>query len=600
MRKTWNNFVLRVKVLFTAIRLIKDADSKLFFFLCFIVSISTILPVLAIKSSADIINNIVSQNEEFRLYSSILLWSLVLFAHDIISPIISFLQSNLADKTVFFINKSIINKSNTLMGLEYFENPQFYNDLQIITSNSHSKPINLVVTLIGILRDSCLIIYCMSLLFFNISFISFIILVCVILQTKISTKIQTDIWCESLGRSLRSRMMNYISSLMINRSFAKEIRLFPIGKYLYNKYITYFNLIYTSMFKLRLKLIIWPIIPSIFLLLGNFFVLKETIILISNHTLKVGSIAIIIQCFMQLHTTILSIGEQSGWMSGHLLFFEKYFSFLSKNDLRPKERVILEKTQDFCINSIKFEKVSFTYSDGRIALKNIHFEISNFDRLAIVGANGAGKTTIIKLICGFYKPTSGKIFINNFPLEDYDIKQIREFIAPVFQDFGAYALSIRENIEMGSPSEERNLEQILRFAGADFVYDLPNGINQQLDKAFEGTDLSLGQWQKIAIARAINKGGDLFILDEPTASLDPVSEHEVFENFSKICSNKLVIFVTHRLSTIGMANKILLLDDGNQIGFDSHDNLMLTSQLYQRMFNSQASKFLNLKNNVRN
>jgi ABC-type multidrug transport system fused ATPase/permease subunit len=562
-----------------------------------VIIFSSALPVIAIQASADIINNIVSETDHANIHISIIQWGVALLLYDFVSPLIAFLQSNLGDKAVFYINRSVINKSNSLLGLEHFDNAEFYDDLQIISTNAANKPINLVVTLIGILKDFCLIVYCLGLLFWNISLLSLLVLVCIIFHTRVSTRIQSEMWNESLGRSKRSRFMNYIASLSVNHAYIKEIRLFALGKYLYKKYINIFEEIYSSMFRLRLKLILFAILPAVFLLIGNVFALNEAIKLIIDGTLKIGVISIIIQCFMQLHTSVLSLGEQGGWLVGHLLFFEKYFNFLDK----PKNDFYNTNTKlliggDYKIQSIRFDNVSFTYSDGRKALENINFEITENDRLAIVGANGSGKTTLIKLLCGFYKPTSGKILINNIPMQNYNIEHFREKIAPIFQDFSTYTLTVAENITMGRPLDEGIINDIFKDAQMSFVKKLPDKIHQQLGKDFDGTDLSIGQWQRIAIGRAIYKGGDLYILDEPSASLDPISENEIFEHFDKLSRNKMTVFITHRLTAIYISNKVLFLDQGRQQGFAPHEKLLFQSTMYKKMFDSQASRFLSLAN----
>lgn len=590
-------FIDKVMILSRAIKIIFIADKILFSLLIVSILMSSLLPVLAIQVTSLIINDLVFNPQNLdRVIDHLMSWVVILFAHNLSSPLITFLQSNLADKTVFIINSSIMRQSNSLQGLEHFENQEFHNDLQIISSQSYNRPINLVVTLFGLLKDFCLIFYCLVLLYLKISFFGFLVFVCILLQTNIISKMQLKVWVESLGRSSRSRMMNYISSLSTNPYYAKEIRLFPIGEFLYKKYVMLFNEVYNSMFKLRVKVLLWPILPSMILLVGNFLTLHKTVMLISCGALQVGIIAMIIQLFMQLHQTVLSFGEQAGWMSGHLLFFEKYFSFLSKRDDRSfkkdKNSLVIK---DQKILSIRFENVFFSYPDGRQALSDINFEIKNSEKLAIVGANGSGKTTIVKLLCGFYTPTSGRIFINDLPLENYDILNFRKLISPVFQDFGNYALSVEENITMGSESvNEEKIKELLSELGADFIFSLPEQLKQNLCKTFGGTDLSVGQWQKIAILRAIYKNASIFILDEPTASLDPISENEIFEQLATICQDKTTILVTHRLTSIKIATRILLLDNGRQLAFDHHKNLIKINKLYKKMFNSQASKYLEL------
>ncbi|TDG95629.1 ABC transporter ATP-binding protein [Cardinium endosymbiont of Culicoides punctatus] len=561
---------------------------------------SGIFPLLAIKVSSQLIDHIVTTNviaTQTILYHLLYLGALWLM-HDLINPWILFLQSSLADKVVFVINRSIIDKSNAIQGLAYFEQQDFHNDLQIILSQAYHKPVNLVVTLVGLLRDFTLIVSCIVLLFSKISWLSVLVLISIVVHAKIISKMQQEIWKESLGRSTNSRMMNYISALSINPSFAKEIRLFPISNYLSKEYSRLFQMIYLSMLKIRRRQLLWPIFSCFISLVSNLAVLLYLTLLIKNGTLMVGAITLLLQTLSQLHQSVLSFGEQIGWMSGHLLFFEKYFQFLDRSE--QVYTTPITKKSSLTINTetlhISFDNISFVYPDGRKALQDINFEIQPKEKLAIVGANGAGKTSLIKLLCGFYAPTTGIIRINGLPIEEYDIQEVRALIAPVFQDFGTYALTLKQNIIMGDELDnELKLHEILKKAEINFIDVFKHGLNQNLGKVFGGTDLSIGQWQKVAIARALYKNASLFILDEPTAALDPISEHKIFNQFGKICKEKTTIFVTHRLNSIKMADRILLLDEGRQIAIDTHHQLLQHNALYREMFESQASQYADLK-----
>jgi ATP-binding cassette subfamily B protein len=460
----------------------------------------------------------------------------------------------------------------------------------------------LIVTVVGLLKDSILIVSCLVLLFTQIKWLSFVTLACIILHARVVGKMQASMWEESLGRSPKSRMMNYIASLSVNPAYAKEIRLFPIGDYLFEQYKSLFYNIYASMLSFRKKQLIWPMLSCAVSLLSNLVALYYLVHLIIAGDLKAGAIALLIQSLGSLHHGALSFGEQIGWMAGHLLFFDKYFAFLKKEERVYKPALVGYKSKVLKIkdiNDIKitFDKVSFKYNDGRKALEDISFSINSKDKLAIVGANGAGKSTLIKLLCGFYAPTSGQIMINDVPIGEYDLSTVRSLISPVFQDFGAYALTVRENITMGKGTvPEGALEKVVKKIDIDFVDSLPNKLESKLGKEFGGTDLSIGQWQKIAIARALYKEALLLILDEPTASLDPISEGKIFEYFAQACADKTTIFVTHRLTSVKLANKILLLDKGEQKGLGTHEELLSKEPIYKKMFEIQASKYIELLN----
>ena len=246
------------------------------------------------------------------------------------------------------------------------------------------------------------------------------------------------------------------------------------------------------------------------------------------------------------------------------------------------------------IESIEFEDVVFSYpNSNRRILDGISFKINSGEKISIVGINNAGKSTIVKLICGFFRPNSGRILLNGKEITTYDHEEYMSMIAPVFQDFKLFPFTIRENIETKGSNLER-VESVLKQAdiyGA--INNLPKGVDTHLEKSIydDATDMSGGQKQKLAIARALYKNSKLVILDEPTAALDPLAESEVYEKFNELVEDKTAIFISHRMSSSTFCDKILLLDGGVIAAFDSHENLMKGHNLYRELFMAQANNF---------
>ncbi len=583
----------KIRTLRKSLYAVYQSDKLFFTSTILVILLNSIFPIAAIYFSSQIINVLASKTTDVTYF--IFCWGGCLLINNLLSPLIPFLQSNLGDKSVCFINRSIIEKSNSLLSLSHFDKESYYNDIQIISDGAQNKPINLVVTVMGIFGNICTISYSIALLFTQLSYLTILVLACIILHGKMMSNIQTKLWIESLGRSPKSRRMNYLSSLSTNVAHAKEMRIYGVGEHLISCYQELFNDIYRKMFGIRLKLTFLPLVPSIILLIGNVVAIYTAVESIRTGTLGIGSLALILQLFMQLHHSIMNLGMEYGWLSQHLLFFEKYFHFLSiKEDSSYQKQISHSEQLRDGIHTVKFENVSFTYLDGRNVLNNINFEITSKEKIAIVGENGSGKTTLIKLICGFYHPTSGRILINGNSIETYNVRELWTQIATVFQDFGCYAFPLKKNIALdGKPIVSNNLKAVIQTLDAGFIHRLPEGINTPLGKMFGGTDLSIGQWQKIAIARALYKDTSLLILDEPTASLDAISENEIYEHFEEICKDKTAIYITHRLASVSMADKILVLDKGNQIGFDAHHVLMKCCKKYQQMHQIQSTRYTN-------
>ncbi|MDD4543715.1 MAG: ABC transporter ATP-binding protein, partial [Clostridia bacterium] len=249
------------------------------------------------------------------------------------------------------------------------------------------------------------------------------------------------------------------------------------------------------------------------------------------------------------------------------------------------------------IESIEFENVSFKYpKTDRLILDDISFVIEKGQKISIVGLNGAGKSTIVKLICRLYKPDSGKILINKKDIHEYSYKEYLSCISAVFQDYKLFNFSIQENISCKDISEDDpKVKNILDMVSmSKKIESLPNGVKSLFGKEYdeEGVEFSIGQSQKIAIARALYKGSGFVILDEPTSALDPIAEAEIYENFNDLVGDKTAIYISHRMSSSVFCDKILVINEGKIEAFDTHKNLLKDeNSLYSKLFTSQAVNY---------
>ena len=278
----------------------------------------------------------------------------------------------------------------------------------------------------------------------------------------------------------------------------------------------------------------------------------------------------------------------------HLLNFFKYMDLEDDSELVDDQKTADEVSST--ADTIEFRNVSFKYpGSDNLVLENINLTISKGEKIAIVGENGSGKTTLIKLLCRLYQPTQGTILLNGKDIKSYPFSEYIKHISTVFQDFSLFAFSVAENIAASNNYDENKVLECLEKVGLGkkiSTYD--KGIRQPLLNGFdeEGVDLSGGEAQKVAIARAIYKDTDIMILDEPTSALDPLAEHENFKKFYEITSGKTAIFISHRLSSCRMADRIIVLDCGKVIQSGSHEALLLKrDEKYYEMWNAQAQYY---------
>lgn len=308
----------------------------------------------------------------------------------------------------------------------------------------------------------------------------------------------------------------------------------------------------------------------------------------------------------------ISLGDFTMYVSSAISFtstFDKFFfsifdfflmlnyldPFLEFMELKDAKKASGDKILTD-IETIEFQNVTFSYpKSDKVILDDVSFSFNGGEKISIVGLNGAGKTTLIKLLCRLYKPNQGKILINGINIWDYDYQSYIDKISAVFQDYRLLAYSIKDNITGNKTYEQDQLNKIISQVGLkEKINELPNGLDTLLNKAYdeEGTELSGGQGQKVAIARALYKDSSLVILDEPTSALDPLAEAEIYEHFNELVLDKTAIYISHRMSSSVFCDRILIIDGGKVSDFDTHANLMQKkNSLYYKLFTSQAENY---------
>lgn len=391
-----------------------------------------------------------------------------------------------------------------------------------------------------------------------------------------------------------NRRFSYYFSLMASPHYQKEIRVFDLGDMLQSKTQGYLDQMidgFEDKFGFEANMgAIKIFLESILRLVSYTYVAMRTLSAAYGPQISFGSFSAIIganENFMTSFQTMFS--ELAGFIMS-LSNLEPLYDFYV---LDSDEEENLEIAEDF--QNLEFKNVTFTYpgSDRKI-IDNLSFRINKGEKISIVGVNNAGKTTIVKLLLRFFDIDSGEILYNGVNIKKISKKSLYEKISGVFQDFSIMPFTIKENIIANKAFSENKTDEIIKQLDLDQkIKGLTRGINTYLNKDIyeNATDLSLGQKQKLAVARALYQDADFLILDEPTASLDPLAESKIYEHFNEMTRGKTAIFISHRMSSSRFTDKILLLDGGKAAAFDSHENLMAYDNLYSKLYNAQAQYF---------
>src|SRR5713226_9724878 len=392
------------------------------------------------------------------------------------------------------------------------------------------------------------------------------------------------------------RQLDYLRQVGGTKEAAKELKLFSLGRFLTERFTTLSDGIYEENVALSRRKLIAGAFLSVIAFMGYYsayvFVIWRTVT--GAYTLGLwyllsGAILQASSNIQQIFSTVSGIADQALFLTDLLAFFDMRPTIQSKPDALPAPRPI--------VRGFEFCNVSFRYpGSSRLVLNGLNFHLHPGERVALIGENGEGKTTIVKLITRLYDPTEGQVLLDGVDLKEYRLEDLYREIGVIFQDFMRYEMTARENIAVGRIEEIDDLkllETAARKSLADAVIGkLPNGYDQMLGRRFEGgVDLSGGEWQKVALARAYLRDAQLLILDEPTAALDARSEFEVFQRFAELTAGKMALFISHRFSTVRMADRIVVLESGSIAEEGSHDELASLGGRYKEMFEMQAASY---------
>jgi ATP-binding cassette subfamily B protein len=597
--KTWKDYLTLIKTANDAIILSFKAVPSLTALYLGTHFVSGLLPVVQILLSKQVFDEIVRLaathgNGSFQ-YLMILLvaFFIVIALINVFMSIKFFSQKRLWDELSKYAQLETM-KQSLKLDMSFFESPEFFNQYEKVRKNIEFVLPNSVsagAELLGLITTFISV----SIVLIHISWILVPLIIVVnlpILLWGMGYSMVT--YSLASSRLPEGRKAAYLAMIATDSVSVKEVKLFNLGGYFLTTYKRFFEKVLTENWKAAKSQFGGAFLTAFISDIAYFGFYIWTILQAIVGIFTIGDVVLYSQAFASSSGTLKNMLRYINELYENALYITDFNKFLS---LKPKIVDISDALPLRRINRIKFDNVSFRYKERLpFILKNVSFEITDNENLALVGENGAGKTTIIKLLMRLYDVTEGAIYINDINIKKYKIKHLWEQIGTVFQDFEKYQLSANENIGFGQIDNINDQEKIIASAkksGAhSFIKELKNGYNNILGTWFEGgTDLSVGQWQKVAIARAFMRDCSVLVLDEPTASIDAKSEYEIFKKFVQLVEGKITILISHRFSTVRLANRILVIENGKLIENGSHEELMKKKGKYAEMFALQAEGY---------
>ena len=480
--------------------------------------------------------------------------------------------------------------------LGHFDNSDWHDRLARAKRDVSWRPGDLTWSVLG-LSGNIVTIVLMAGLLASLNYLLVVLaLGAAVLSLLLESRVTSKLYKYYYEETPEERERQYVGELLVQPKNTKEVRAFVLADYLLGRH----HNLSENLFKRREKMLrmgsrmslITGIVTGTILALAYVFVAYRGI----HGTIKPGAVVLVIGAFTSVSGTLSNISSTFVAVDQHTTFLDDYFSFLAIGTLLP----IPAKPEHLpggSIDGIEFDHVSFTYHGGtEPALNGLDLKIRNGELMALVGENGAGKSTLIKLLLRFYDVQEGAVKVGGIDVKQMDPQELRDRIGILFQDYATYELTVRENVVMGRPNgngDDQKVIKALQDSRSEWLLrKMPKGLDSKVGRLFEGGhDLSGGEWQRLALARMMYRNADIWILDEPTSSLDPEAEAAIFAELKENLKGRMGIVISHRFSTVRIADRIAVIDDGKVTELGTHEELLAAGNRYARLFELQASGY---------
>ena len=605
-------FFIRMGYIF---KLVWKTGPWILFAMMFFAVFQGVMPVVGSKISEAVLNELQSQYGLFSGHAfadfaghTVFFLLIFMFSYNILNSIVGTLKNTVTriagELVVRTVKLEIMHKAKEL-DLCAFDLPAFYEKLENANREAGMRPIQILSSTFSVVSTVITLISFIVILAAELWWAALVMVLVSVPSAIINFYYRRKNFQYMRRRSKDRRQMNYYSDLMVNKDMVKEIRMFDLSDTFIGRYRETFDRYYAGIRSLIWKENTWHIIITIVSAVVNCGFYAWFAYRVVTGGYQIGTYSLYTGALGQIAGQVGSLIGISATIYEGTLFIDNLTSFLSeKPTIVPVPAAGREEEGPLKVNhggahTIEFRHVSFVYpGTERKVLDDVSLLIRPGETLVLVGLNGAGKTTLLKLLTRLYDPTEGTILLDGEDIRAYDVKDLYRMYGIIFQDFGKYAVSVTENIRFGDIHKDVKDEDIRKAAeeadATDYIAHLPGGFDTPLMRIFEeqGIELSIGQWQKLAIARAFYSDSDVLILDEPTASLDPMAEQEIFNQFDRLRADKTTIFVSHRLSSATVASKIAVLEYGKLIEEGDHRQLMAKRGRYYELFSTQAKRYV--------
>ena len=561
--------------------------------------VRALLPLAMLWVSMLILNGVVAWIKRGNVDSAGL-WKLVALElglavlSDLLARANSLADSLLGDRFTNRISVRLIEHA-TQLDLASFEDPVFYDKLERARRQTTGR-IGLLAAVLNVAQDT------LSLISLSASLIVFspwlmILLVAAVIPAFLGETHFTTLAYSVLYRwTPQRRLLDYIRLLGASNQSAKEVKIFGLGPHLAERYREVSERIYEDNKKVAVKRASVGFLLNLVSTGGYYGAYAVVLIRTLARALSVGMFMFLTGAFSRSRMYIEKILQSFTDISDQALYLKDLFEFF---EMKPAIRSLpnaLPAPRPIR-SGFEFKNVAFAYpGSDRMVVENISFHLETQEKIALIGENGAGKTTLVKLLARLYDPTAGQILLDGVDLREYDVEDLRKEIGVIFQDYMRYELLVKENIGFGKIEDLADRSRIEMAAQKSMAFQvigkLPNGYDQMIGRRFDGgVDLSGGEWQKFALARAYMRDAQLLILDEPTATLDARAEYEVFRRFAELTKGRMAVLISHRFSTVRMADRILVLQNGRIFEQGTHAHLVALGGQYAELFELQAAGY---------